>query len=83
MEKLDLKTRIEHAIQNWTREIEEFEKSSGSLPKTKGKPDPRRKELEEKIAKAKSKSAEIDATPADQWEKLKDGFSQAMNDLFK
>ncbi|MFW5663425.1 MAG: hypothetical protein ACOCYD_00145 [bacterium] len=82
MRKEDLKTRMEKSINQWGKELVELESRTDSVPEDKKQKHQEEMEaLERKIEEAKIKATELNESPDNQWENLKEGFNKAWKSL--
>ena len=82
MSKDDLKTKMEESINEWRKELVGLMSRSDSIPEHKKQGHLEEiKTLERKIEEAKVKATELNNSPDNQWESLKEGFNNAWDSL--
>lgn len=82
MSKEDLKTKMEKSINEWGKELAGLMSRSDSIPEHKKQEYKEEVEtLEGKIEDAKVKATELEKSPDNQWENLKEGFNKAWDSV--
>ncbi len=82
MSKEDFKSKMEKGINEWGKELAALMSRSDSIPDHKKQGHQQEVEaLDRKIEEAKIKAIELDESPDNQWETLKEGFKKAWDAL--
>ena len=82
MSKEDFKSKMEKGINEWGKELAGLMSRSDSIPDHKKQGHQQEVEaLDRKIEEAKIKAIELDESPDNQWETLKEGFKKAWDAL--